>query len=51
MNVRKKNSFSTSYEHNELIGLKQKIRGSQGEKLAKRCNETTAVVQKGTTKK
>ena len=31
-------------------GAKQKIRGSQGEKLAKRGNETTAVAQKSTTK-
>ena len=28
------------------VGLKEKIRGSQGEKLAKRGNETTAVAQK-----
>ena len=41
--------FSTSYEHKRL-GLKQKIRGLQGEKSAKRCNETTAVMQKSTKK-
>ena len=28
------------------MGLKQKIRGSQGEKLAKRGNETAAAAQK-----
>ena len=32
------------------MGLKQKIRGSQSEKLAKRGNETTAVAQKSTKK-
>ena len=32
------------------MGLKQKIRGSQGEKLAKRGNEITAVMLKRTTK-
>ena len=32
------------------MGLKQKIRGLQGGKLAKRGNETTAVAQKRTTK-
>ena len=32
------------------MGLKQKTRGSQGEKLAKRGIETTAVTQKSTTK-
>ena len=31
------------------MGLKQIIRESQGEKLAKRGNETTAVAQKSTT--
>ena len=32
------------------MGVNQKIRGSQGEKLAKRGIETTAVTQKSTTK-
>ena len=50
-----------THEHSKKIRFQQamsiksgaktkKIRGSQGEKLAKRRNETTAVAQKSTTK-
>ena len=43
----KKIRFLTSYGHKEW-GENKKIKGSQGEKLAKRGNETTAVAQKNT---
>ena len=49
MNIRQKFDFQQAVSIN-WVGLKRKIRGSQGEKLAKRGNETTAVVQKSTTK-
>ena len=48
MNIRKKFEFQQAMSIKS--GLKQKIRRSQGEKLAKRGNETTAVAQKSTTK-
>ena len=44
MNIRK-NRFSTSYGHKEW-GENKKVKRSQGEKLAKRGNETIAVAQK-----
>ena len=44
MNIRKKIVFQQAMSIKS--GLKQKIRGLQGEKLAKRGIETTAVTQK-----
>ena len=47
MNIRKKNSIL-----NKAMSIKSgaETKGLQGEKLAKRGNETTAVAQKSTTK-
>ena len=48
MNIRKKFDFQLAMSIKS--GAKTKNWGSQGEKLAKRGNETTAVAQKSTTK-